>query len=319
MPKPIRQSQTGTPNGRKTTPAPTRTSRSSGAPAESDNYERSTGLKLLVYGIGKTGKTRTADTFPKPLLIMGSEDGTKSIKTDRRQKAQLPDGTPVWELLIGKEPTGTDYVRLTGTEQVEMCANYMIDEGYLSGCLDHASGLQGLVIKEVLGLDDVPIDKDWGMAEQRQWGIISAQTNEQCQRLLRLSESHGINMVVIAHERSFGDEGSSDLMLPSIGAALTPTSARWLNGACDYIGQTFIREEVVKKEVLGKAAPGKKPTKTMMNVKTGRKQYCLRIGPHPVYMTGFRLPPGYTLPDLIVDPSYAKIMAIIRGETEVGG
>lgn len=32
-------------------------------------------------------------------------------------------------------------------------------------------------------------------------------------------------------------------------------------------------------------------------------------------MTGFRLPPGFTLPDTITDPSYAKILDLIQGKS----
>ena len=37
------------------------------------------GIKLLAYGRGKTGKTRLFSTFPKPALLIGTEDGTNSI------------------------------------------------------------------------------------------------------------------------------------------------------------------------------------------------------------------------------------------------
>lgn len=37
-------------------------------------------MKISVYGRPKTGKTRLSSTFPKPLLILGTEDGTESIK-----------------------------------------------------------------------------------------------------------------------------------------------------------------------------------------------------------------------------------------------
>ena len=36
------------------------------------------GLKVLVFGQSKTGKTRFSSTFPKPLLIIGTQDGAAS-------------------------------------------------------------------------------------------------------------------------------------------------------------------------------------------------------------------------------------------------
>ncbi len=61
-------------NNKPTTKSPTRTSRpSSGRVGE--------GVKFLGYGPPKTGKTRLACTFPKPMLLIGTEDGTKSVST----------------------------------------------------------------------------------------------------------------------------------------------------------------------------------------------------------------------------------------------
>lgn len=39
------------------------------------------GMKMNVYGRSGTGKTTFACTFPKPLLLVGTEDGTRSVYT----------------------------------------------------------------------------------------------------------------------------------------------------------------------------------------------------------------------------------------------
>ena len=44
--------------------------------------------------------------------------------------------------------------------------------------------------------------------------------------------------------------------------------------------------------------------------------YCLRTEPHDTFMTKFRLPRGTPLPECVVDPTYDKVMALIRGEEE---
>lgn len=270
---------------------------------------RASGIKLCEYGRGKTGKTRLACTFPKPLLLIGTEDGTKSVST-------IP---------------GVDFVRIQSSEDFAQLVEYLVSGGrswwkldlsktvctkwlervgdpYKSAVLDTAGGLQDIILKEITGVDEIPIQKSWGMAGRDQWMACGAQWKERMRVLLDLSERSGLNVVVIAHERNFNeDSSSSDVMVPSIGAALTPSAAAWLNGACDYICQTYIREQTVMKE--GKI--GGKPT--TLKTLTGKKEYCLRVGPHPVYMTGFRLPDGVLLPDSIVDPSYAKIEKLIRG------
>jgi hypothetical protein len=247
------------------------------------------GVKMNVYGRGKTGKTRLACTFPKPLLLMGTEDGTKSV--------------------VGA--ADVDFIMVEASSDLEELTEGVLAGGkYKTAVLDTAGGLQDLILKEVLGLEDVPVQKSWGMAERGDWMTTGAQWKERMRSILDLARK-GLNVVVIAHERNFNeDSGASDVMFPSVGAALTPTVAGWLNGACDYICQTFIREE---EEVAERDVPGTgKKVKT--RTKTGRKEYCLRVGPHPVYMTGFRLPMGVELPEVIVDATYDKIADLISGE-----
>jgi hypothetical protein len=245
------------------------------------------GIKLNVYGRGKTGKTRLACTFPKPMLLIGTEDGTKSVQNVK----------------------GVDFVRLNKSDELDDIAG-MLRGGskYVSVALDTAGGLQDLILKEILGLDDVPIQRSWGMAQREHWMTCGAQTKERLRSLLDLSDRVGMNVCIIAHERNFNEDQNSEIMIPSIGAALTPTAAAWLNGACDYICQAFIKEETVTK--MHKVGT----TETKLTSKTGKVIYCLRTGPHPNYLTGFRLPPGFKLPDEIVDPSFDKILAVIQGK-----
>jgi len=248
-----------------------------------------TGIKLCVYGRGKTGKTRLACTFPKPLIICGLEDGTKSVRASQ----------------------GVDFIRILKSTEVDEVAKLVKAGKYKSVVLDTAGGLQDLILKEILNLEDIPIQRSWGMAKREDWMACGAQLKERLRCLLDLADNEGTNAIVIAHERNFKEEGGeSDIMVPTVGAALTPAAAAWLNGACDYICQTFVREKETIKEtnvngtVIKSVVPAgpKDP-----------KEYCLRVGPHPVYTTGFRLPEGVTLPNEIVNPNYASIMKLING------
>lgn len=245
----------------------------------------STGIKMCVYGRGKTGKTSLACTFPKPLLLIGTEDGTKSVRSCK----------------------GVDFLRLGASSQIDEVASEILDT-YKSVVLDTAGGLQDMILKEILGLDDLPVEKSWGMAGREQWQSCGVQTKERLRALLDLADKAEINVVIIAHERNFNDEGGSDLIFPTVGAALTPSTAGWLNGACDYLCQAFLREQTVTKNVKVAGKEG-----ATMTQRTGKVEYVLRIGPHPIYMTGFRRVhvDGEVMPDVLVNPTYDKIEELI--------
>jgi len=136
------------------------------------------------------------------------------------------------------------------------------------------------------------------------------QFKERVNKFLKLAEDGLLHIMVIAHERNFNDEGGQhELMTPTVGAALTPSVTGWLNGACDFICQTYIREEKVVSKLK---VPGKGEVEQVK--KTGKAEYCLRIGPHPIYLTGFRVRRKIgELPECIVDPDYDKIKRIIEG------
>jgi hypothetical protein len=269
-----------------------------------DNGLQHVGIKLNIYGRGKTGKTRLACSFPKPMLLIGTEDGTRSVCTDKRAKPQKG----IYELLIGGKPTGVDFVRIENSQEIDGLVRMA---GYQSYGLDNAGGLQDIILKEILGLSDIPIQKSWGMAERSHWMTCGAQTKERLRSIIDLADQHGKNVVIIAHERNFDDSGNrSEVTIPSIGSALTPVAAIWLNGACDYVCQTFIREKTEQhtSKIAGQDV--------VINTRTDKHEYCLRTGPDSVYMTGFRLPPEAKLPSVIVDPTYEKILRISQGYGE---
>lgn len=244
------------------------------------------GIKFLIYGIGKTGKTRIACGFPKPLLLIGvagygTEKGTRSVKTVR----------------------GAKFVPLEESEEVEELVE---QDEFKTYVLDTAGGLQERVVNEYTKQDPL-VRRDWRQVNKGDWGPINSKTMERLRCLLDAADLRGKNVVIIAHERAFNAEGESgDLLFPHVGASLTPGVASWLDGAVDYIGQCFIREGVETKDV---SMAGKT---VKVDVKTGDMEYCLRVGPHPVYKTGFRVPVGTVLPDVIVDPNFSKINKLIN-------
>lgn len=283
-------------------------------PQATDNGQtqakRGLGIKLNVYGRSKTGKTRLVCSFPKPMLLLGTEDGTKSVATGKRERSKSHSGNPLYALtLLGKE-TGIDFLRINSGVHFEEALALLGKGRYLSTALDHGGGFLNIGVKEYLGLEEVPMTKQAaGVTDYRVWGAINMAVIEKLSKYLDLADRLGTNVCIIAHERNFKEEEAkqSDIIKPVVGSALTPGVKTWLDGACDYICQTLIspQENVVKVDVgAGELQEVRQPT--------GKYEYRLRIGPHDICTTGFRTI-GDELPDYIVNPSYEKIVAAIEG------
>ncbi len=248
------------------------------------------GIKLNLYGKSGTGKTSLWATFPGPILAIICSGGS-------RPGELRSINTPEYRKKVKK-------VVLRASSEVTELAEYQeAKKQYNTLVLDHASGLQDLVLKEVLGLQELPAQLGWGVATQQQWGQVALQVKERLRSLLNLA----CNVVIVAQERDFNtDTESSELLMPYVASALTPSVVGWLNPACDYIAQTFIRGKIVEKQVV----VGKK-TKTVQTRGKG-VDYCLRVAPHEVFTTKFRIPKGAKYPEAIVDPTYDKIVEIIK-------
>ncbi len=246
---------------------------------------------MLLYGESGTGKTTFAATFPDPvrwyICSGGDKPGElKSINTPENRKRIKPvivRGFDHFLELLDKD---------TGQ--------------YESSILDHATGFADAVLGEIIG-KPVPAQKAWGLASMQQYGQLSLQCKEAFRKLLNQPG----NIVIIAQQRTFGgkDEGGNpDVIQPTIGAALTPSVTGWLNPACDYVVQTFKRPNMVHSSttVAGRSIA--------TSVRGKGVTWCARCEPHDVFITKFRLPAGYKLPDVIENPTYEKLLRVIRGE-----
>ena len=240
------------------------------------------GLKMLIYGHSKTGKTTLACSLPKPLLLIGAagfgtEKGSRSV-------CDIKD------------------IHFVGLEDSEEIEQLVALDKYKSFVLDTAGGLQERIVNEFTGIEP-KVRKDWRHVNKGDWGPINSRTMERLRWLLDAADLRGKYVCIIAHERAFNVDSEASLVFPHVGASLTPGVSGWLDGVVDYIGQCFIREETRVK----------KSGRVVIRKKTGKMQYCLRVGPDPIYRTGFRVPKGTELPDVIVDPTFNKINELIGG------
>lgn len=240
------------------------------------------GIKMNVYGRSGTGKTTFACTFPKPLLLIGTEDGTRSVHN------------------LGKQ--GVDFVRLNQSDELaELVAHVRDGDYYQTVVLDTATMLQDMVLTEILGLKELLVQKSWGVAKQQDWGQCGLQMKEHLRRLLDLP----VNVVILAQEREFNNDTDSEVIEPFVASALTPSVVGFLNPACDYICQMYRRNKTEEKT----SKIGKKEVTTKRRLK--EVEYCLRTGPDATYATKFRVPKGTPLPEAVVDPDYDTVVSII--------
>lgn len=244
-------------------------------------------LSFVLYGRSATGKTTLAGTFPKPLLHLDVRDrGTRSISDVK--------GIKVRKIVEFAEFEDTiDWLRRH-------------PDTYKTAVIDTVSQLQQVVVKEKMGDGgrNNRIAGDWGSMTKRDWGDVAALMKESITSFRDLQDL-GMNIVFIAQDRvfNFDDEAETEtegLLMPEVGPALSPSIVRVLNASVSMIGNTLIRVRYIKKK-------GEKREQEKID-------YCLRIGPNPVYTTKVRKPRGLELPQVIVDPTYEDILSIMQGE-----
>lgn len=250
-------------------------------------------LKINIYGKSATGKTTLYSTFPGPILVIvcsGLKNPGELKSVAKKDRSKI-----------------TKFV-VEDTEEVPTILDYVKDTGkFKTVVLDHATGLYEWHLKEILGIDELPVQKSWGMASREQYGQASMKTKETMREILNLNA----NVVIVAQEREHENDAAADSeldMIPYVSSSLSASTVNWLNPACDYIVRTWIRQKTEKKEMT----VGKKKKTVETKVK-GESEYCLMTGPHPVFCTKFRVPRGTKLPQNIVDPTYEKLMKLING------
>jgi len=241
-------------------------------------------ITALFYGRSGTGKTTLSGTFPKKLLVLDFKDrGTDSVR----------------------DVKGIDVLPMSNWEEFEVVywALYKGKHEYKSVSLDTVTGLQSLAILEVKRREGM--DPEDGIS-RRLWGEISGLLGQWIYNYRDLP----MNVAFLAQDRlqkGSGDdeeeEYDEDQLDPEVGPAVIPSIAKLLNAAVKIIGQTYIKQEIRKKE-------GSKHKLIRRNL------FMLRVGPHPFYITKIRGPKTFPIPESIEDPDFDKMIKIMKGESK---
>lgn len=233
-------------------------------------------LTMLAYGKSGTGKTVFSGSWPKPLLLL-----------DIREKGH--------ESIVDVD--GIDLLPIERWSDLEEVYWDVLDkkDKYRSVVLDQLTAMQAL------GMQHLKDEKSMKPSEpfsQRAWGQLSGMMQTWIHNYRELY-SQGYHVCFNAHERlRDAEETDDERIAPSVGSNLMQSVSSFVNGAVSVIGNTFIREVVDKKE------------------KTKEIQYCMRVGAHAYYAAKLRRPvsAGPT-PDVIVNPTFDKIIKLSRGES----
>jgi hypothetical protein len=242
-----------------------------------------------LYGRSGTGKTTLAASWPKPILYLNIRDnGEESIS----------------------DVEGIDVVDIESSEDLLEQILWLHKKAskdklvYKTIVLDTMSQLQTLLVEETGATKKIPKGKragDFGVLTRQDWGKISGDLIKVIMDIRGLP----VNSVFIAQERVFnaGDEEDDgvDQLAPEVGTKLMPSVNKDLCASVNIVANTFIRIKVKTKKVDGKKE------------RTITKQFCLRLGPNEVYTTKIRKPKGIQAPDYIIDPTYRKIIDIVKG------
>lgn len=242
-----------------------------------------------IYGRSGTGKTTLAASWPKPILYLNIRDNGEESISD-------VEGIDVVDI-----ETSEDLLEQILWLHKKASKNKLI---YKTIVLDTMSQLQTLLVEEMGANKKIPKGKragDFGVLTRQDWGKISGDLIKCIMDIRGLP----VNSVFIAQERVFnsGDEEDDgvDQLAPEVGTKLMPSVNKDLCASVNIVANTFIRIKVKTKKVDGKKE------------KTITKQFCLRLGPNEVYTTKIRKPKGIEAPDFIVDPTYRKIIDIVKG------
>lgn len=275
-------------------------------------------INMVLYGANRVGKTTLACCFPKPLLIVSFEPGNTGGAASV------------------KKVDGVRFLRIVSKAQSHQLATELRTDRYFkTHVLDTCTSLQEMLLKELMGLADLPPQLDWGTVPEE----FYRQRSEQAKEVMKLYRDLPANTVFVAQERDHNpprttdSKGRSrpvnklareymdtDLATKSYFAAdMGAATVKWMHDACDYIGQLYVEDEVNVESIQ---VPGTDMSQEIVH-KTGRRVRRLRTIYDGVHAAGFRSATPEAVPEYIEASSpqemYAAMVEVIKGNKTTKG
>ncbi len=256
-------------------------------------------IHMVIYGPNRCGKTTLACQFPKPLVIVSCEPaltgGAKSVK----------------------KVEGVKYLHMDSKAQgIDIARELAEDKYFQTVVFDSATSLQDVILKELMGWDDVAIQLNWGSVPEDKYRERSEQTKEVLRYYVNLPKHVIITAKEKDHNSQKGDRTPKlvrGLHVESFFAAdLGSATVGWLHDACDYIGRLYLDKEILVKEEEYKVQ--NKIMKRMVEEETGKIVRRLRTMLHPNFAAGFRSEHPDKVPEYIENPTFDSIYKVIKGE-----
>lgn len=241
----------------------------------------------VFYGMAGTGKTTILGSFPKPMLLIDVQDrGTDSISdVDGITVVRVSEWEDMEEVYMTLLANPGRY-KTVGVDTITQGQRFMVEE---------AAGDRALKQGKNPG--------DWGTMTKQDWGTIAGTLKSWVTKMRNLP----MEVVFLAQQRVFNvDEdavtGEDGALEPEMGPSVSPAVMTQLCSAVDVIGHTFIREREIKIKKKGKT------------VTRYKKEFSVRLGPNPYYITKIRKPQSTEVPDFLVNPTHEDILELILGE-----
>lgn len=294
-------------------------------------------IKMVIYGTNRVGKTTLAvgmidektgkeipgSGFPKPLLLVSFEPnrtgGAQSIKKiNGVTYIKIAHSHHAVQLAHELSQSNKSNWRRQGNDWVPLKNSVgqpsYTGDPFVTHVLDTATSYQDLILQEILDLDAVPEQLNWGMVSTDQYRQRSEKTKEALRPFLNLA----CHTVILAKEKDHKPQEERNKLLRGLqlesffASDLGSATVGWLHDACDYIARLYLAKETVVKRFTSKI--GGKETISEREEETGKIVRRLRTMYHPNFAAGFRSCDPSKVPEHIEDPTFDKIYRIIKGE-----